>query len=435
MEDKDFKNKVIKILSISSILIILVLGFDKIKWLSNILLDAFSPFLIGIFIAVLLNIPVRFLESKILKFKGKFLTKLKRPLSIVLSCLFVCCLIGLICLIIIPQVTNTFGEMMVEIPTFLQDTIKIIEENINIPEKMQDLVTELKEASLSWNNLAQYISQFITIENSKDAVDSTFSIITGLFGSVINFVISIIFGLSVLFEKERIVNYFNKLTKTFMQPEKRKKFHHFVDLFHQNFEDFFFGQCLESFIIATIFTILTSILGFKCSIVVGIAMLFLALIPYIGNFVTCGLGVILTIAMENPIRAIWFAILFMGVQFLDTYLIYPRVIGIKVRMPSILIFMSALVGGSLFGLPGMFLMIPIVTTVYMMLKEKMIRTGVEGLDGKLIEDNNSKETVFEKKVEKNTQKENETKNIKQTLPQKQNHLQQNRNKNKNQKRK
>lgn len=435
MEDKDFKNKVIKILSISSILIILVLGFDKIKWLSNILLDAFSPFLIGIFIAVLLNIPVRFLESKILKFKGKFLTKLKRPLSIVLSCLFVCCLIGLICLIIIPQVTNTFGEMMVEIPTFLQDTIKIIEENINIPEKMQDLVTELKEASLSWNNLAQYISQFITIENSKDAVDSTFSIITGLFGSVINFVISIIFGLSVLFEKERIVNYFNKLTKTFMQPEKRKKFHHFVDLFHQNFEDFFFGQCLESFIIATIFTILTSILGFKCSIVVGIAMLFLALIPYIGNFVACGLGVILTIAMENPIRAIWFAILFMGVQFLDTYLIYPRVIGIKVRMPSILIFMSALVGGSLFGLPGMFLMIPIVTTVYMMLKEKMIRTGVEGLDGKLIEDNNSKETVFEKKVEKNTQKENETKNIKQTLPQKQNHLQQNRNKNKNQKRK
>lgn len=435
MEDKEFKRKIIKISTIFTILVIIILGFDKIKWLSEVLLGALSPFLIGIFIAILLNIPVRFLENKVLRFKGKFLIKLKRPLSIIISCLFVCCLVGLICLLIIPKVTDTFGEMMIEIPRFLRNTIETLEKNINIPEKIQKTLSEFKEASISWNGLAQYASQFITIEDGKNAVDSTFSIITKLFGSTVNLIISLIFGLSVLFEKERIINYFYKLTKTFMSQPTRKKFHHFINLFHSNFEDFFFGQCLESFIIATIFTILTSILEFECSIVVGIAMAFLALIPYIGNFVACGFGVILTVAMESPMRAIWFVVLFMVVQFLDAYLIYPRVIGIKVRMPSILIFMSALVGGSLFGLPGMFLMIPIVTTVYMMLKEKMIRTGVEGLDGKLIEDNNSKETVFEKKVEKNTQKENETKNIKQTLPQKQNHLQQNRNKNKNQKRK
>ncbi len=385
MEDKDFKTKILRAFIVFATLVVVVLGFDKIKWVGGILLDSFSPFLIGVFFAILLNIPVRFLETKVFKFKGKFLQKLKRPLSILLSCLFVCALIALVCLIIIPQIMSTFGEMMIEIPDFIKDVIQLAEENIKIPEKMTDFVAELKEASNSWESLVQYFAQFITVENSTEAIDSTLSIVGDLFGTTINLLISLIFGISVLFEKERIVNYFYKLTKTFMSPQRREKCLHFVHLFHQNFEDFFFGQCLESFVIATIFTILTTILGFECSVIVGIAMLFLALIPYVGNFVACGFGVILTVAMENPMRAVWFAVLFMIVQFLDTYLIYPRVVGVKVRMPAILIFMSAIIGATLFNIAGMFLMIPIVTTIYMMIKERMIKTGVEGPDGKIIE--------------------------------------------------
>lgn len=406
MEDKDFKVKLIRRLTIFATIIIIVLGFDKIKWISGILLDSLSPFLIGVFIAILLNIPVRFLETKVLKFKNKFLQKIKRPLSITLSCLFVCILIALVCWIIIPQIMSTFGEMMVEIPDFLRDVIDLLEKNVKIPEKMIGTIAELKEASASWEGIVRYFTQFITVENSTEAIDSTLSVVGTLFGSTINIIISLIFGISVLFEKERIANYFYKLTKTFLSPKNREKCLHFVHLFHQNFEDFFFGQCLESFVIATIFTILTTILGFECSVIVGIAMLFLALIPYVGNFVACGFGVILTVAMENPMRAVWFAALFMVVQFLDTYLIYPRVVGVKVRMPAILIFMSAIIGATLFNVAGMFLMIPIVTTIYMMVKEKMIRVGVEGSDGKIIEDTNEKQDVCQPENKVETQKNN-----------------------------
>lgn len=100
-------------------------------------------------------------------------------------------------------------------------------------------------------------------------------------------------------------------------------------------------------------------------------MLFLALIPYIGNTLSCIIGIILTLAMENPIRAIWFAVLFAVIQLLDAYFLYPKVIGLKVNMPPILIFVSAIVGGSLFGFFGMIFMIPVMTTVYMIIKEKM----------------------------------------------------------------
>ena len=75
MEDKDFKVKLIRRLTIFATIIIIVLGFDKIKWIGGILLDSLSPFLIGVFIAILLNIPVRFLETKVLKFKNKFFSE------------------------------------------------------------------------------------------------------------------------------------------------------------------------------------------------------------------------------------------------------------------------------------------------------------------------------------------------------------------------
>ena len=105
--------------------------------------------------------------------------------------------------------------------------------------------------------------------------------------------------------------------------------------------------------------------------VIGIAMFFLAFVPYVGNFVACVLGTILTLIMESPVRALWFCVLFIVIQTLDGYFLYPKVIGMKVNMPPLLIFVSAIVGGGLFGFAGVILSIPIVTTVYVLINEKI----------------------------------------------------------------
>ena len=103
MEGEDFKRKFLKIFSLLSICIILVLGFDKICNVGRILLDAFSPFIIGGVFAVVLNMPMRFFENKVLKFKTKLGKKIKRPLSIIISFLIFLLIIGLVCWAIIPK--------------------------------------------------------------------------------------------------------------------------------------------------------------------------------------------------------------------------------------------------------------------------------------------------------------------------------------------
>lgn len=413
MEDKDFKQKLIKISIIFTALVVFILGFDKIRWLVEILLDAFSPFIIGGVLALLLNIPVRFFEKNVFRIHGKIGQKINRPLSILASLIVVAIIIGLVCLIIVPEVVETVSELAKAIPEFLSHILELVEKNINLEGKALEELNALKDATESWASLMKYATNLIAPNagNAGDVVDSAYNLVGNIFSFGTSLLIAIFFALYSIIEKENISGFFHKCGKTFFSESKYKYIAHSLKLCHQNIEDFFFGQCLESFIVATIFTIITSIFGFKCSIVVGIAMAFLALIPYVGNFVACGIGVILVLATESPTRALIFLAIFGVVQLLDAYFLYPRVIGLKVNMPPLAIFVSALVGGSLFGAVGLFFTIPFTTTIYMLIKEKMIEKGVEK-NSTINKKEKKQDKVYEKKIQEDSSPKNRKRNKK-----------------------
>ena len=369
MEGEDFKRKFLKIFSLLSICIILVLGFDKICNVGRILLDAFSPFIIGGVFAVVLNMPMRFFENKVLKFKTKLGKKIKRPLSIIISFLIFLLVIGLVCWAIVPKLVDTFNEATKTIPSFLNNILEKIKENFELRENILKNINELQEKTESWQSLVQYISQTIPAD-AKQSFGMIYGLAKNIFGSIANTMIAIVFGVYTLMQKEKILSFCRKFSETFFKT-KHPAVSKYLKMLHLNFENFVFGQCLECFTVAVIFTIVSGIFGFKCTLIVGIAMLFLALIPYIGNTVACGIGIILTLAMESPTRAVLFTILFIIVQTLDGYFLYPKIIGLKVSMPPILIFVASIVGGGLFGILGMVFMIPVATTLYMIIKEKI----------------------------------------------------------------
>ena len=108
----------------------------------------------------------------------------------------------------------------------------------------------------------------------------------------------------------KILVFVKRIIHAFFSENDANSCMHFFRTLHSSFEDFIYGQCLECFLVAAIFTISAGIMGFKCAIVVGIIMFFLAFIPYVGNFVSCGIGVLLTLAMESPVRAIIICVLY-----------------------------------------------------------------------------------------------------------------------------
>lgn len=369
MDSRDFKAKIVKIFTAFAASVVFILGFNQIAAITDILFSAFAPFIMGGIFAVILNIPVRFIETKILKKSPKKLNKIKRPLSIFLSLLLLIGIITGISIIIGPEIAKAISEMSKSIPNAIQEGVVFLKNNFDIKNEWLTELHNIETASKSWNSLINYATKLTP--HIAPQLNNIMSVIKNIFGSITSLLISTVFCIYIVAEKEKIITFCKDFTKTFINTEKSKKISKFLKTLHISFEDFIYGQCLECFLVATIFTIVASIMGFKCAIIVGIAMFFLAFIPYIGNFIACGLGALLTLAMETPSRAIIICVLFCIIQLLDQYLLYPRVIGIKVKMPPLLIFVSVIIGGNLFGLIGMFVSIPIVTTFYLLIKEEI----------------------------------------------------------------
>ena len=137
---------------------------------------------------------------------------------------------------------------------------------------------------------------------------------------------------------------------------------------HVNFTNFICGQCLEAVILGLLFVIFMSIFQMPYAVMIGTLIAFTALIPIVGAFIGCGVGAFM-ILIDNPVQALWFVILFLIIQQLEGNLIYPRVVGNSVGLPSIWVLMSVSVGGSLFGVVGMLVFIPLMSTLYSLLRD------------------------------------------------------------------
>ena len=141
---------------------------------------------------------------------------------------------------------------------------------------------------------------------------------------------------------------------------------------HRTFSSFITGQCLEAVILGVMFFVSMSLLKFPYALLVGILVAFTALIPVFGAFIGCVVGAFL-ILMVNPMQAIGFIALFLVLQQVEGNLIYPHVVGNSVGLPSIWVLAAVTVGGSLMGIMGMLVFIPLASVVYALIREWVYR--------------------------------------------------------------
>ena len=118
------------------------------------------------------------------------------------------------------------------------------------------------------------------------------------------------------------------------------------------------------------FFISMTILRFPFAVLVGVLIAFTALIPIFGAFIGCVVGAFLILTI-SPSQAAAFIVLFIVLQQIEGNLIYPKVVGGSIGLPAIWVLVAVTLGGSLFGIVGMLVFIPIVSVVYTLLKENV----------------------------------------------------------------
>ena len=117
-----------------------------------------------------------------------------------------------------------------------------------------------------------------------------------------------------------------------------------------------------------------SIFHFQYPVLISVIIGLTNMIPIVGPIVgtvPCALILLLV----EPKQAIWFVVFVIVIQQIDSNLIYPRVVGGSVGLPAMWVLFAVIVGGGLFGVLGMVLGVPVMSLIYVILREKTLPEG------------------------------------------------------------
>ncbi|MDE7340248.1 MAG: AI-2E family transporter [Lachnospiraceae bacterium] len=332
------------------------------------LLSIVRPFIYGAAVAFVLNIPMKAIEKSLFsKAKNPKVEKVKRPVSIFLAFAAVVLVIAFVTVTVVPQVTKTMIELGNKIPKFLADAQIWLEELFASQPQLVALLEEFDPAETNWDSIVDTVIDFLQ-NGLGSVVSSTVTVASTIIGGVVNLFVALVFSFYILAQKEKLGSQFRRILHAYFPQKAYDKVLEVTSLAGRNFSSFITGQCMEAVILGTMFVVTMALFGFPYAVMVGVLIAFTALIPIVGAFIGCFVGAFL-IMVDDPVKAIWFLILFIVLQQIEGNLIYPHVVGNSVGLPSIWVLAAVTIGGSLMGVVGMLIFIPILSTVYALLRE------------------------------------------------------------------
>lgn len=366
--NKGNMKKIRGLIIFTAVVYLAVLKIDIVLTGIFFLLGIVKPFVYGAAIAFVLNIPMKVIEERLLsKVKNPSLNKMKRPASIFLAFAAVVLVIVLVTVTVVPQVTKTMIELGNEIPQFLVNTQIRLEQLFAFRPQLLAMLEEFDPAKVNWNSIANTVADFLR-NGLGNVVTSTVTVASTIIGGVVNIFVALVFSFYILAQKEKLGNQLRRALHAYCPQRMYGKILEVASLTGRNFSNFITGQCTEAVILGAMFVVSMAIFRFPYAVMVGVLIAFTALIPIVGAFVGCFVGAFL-IMVDDPVKAVWFLLLFIVLQQIEGNLIYPHVVGNSVGLPSIWVLTAVTIGGSLMGIVGMLIFIPIISTIYALIRE------------------------------------------------------------------
>lgn len=337
-------------------------NLDTIIGIITKIINILSPFLLGLAISFVLNIPMTKIENylnKIIKNK-KFPTRI---ISIIISLIIFILIIGFVLLLLIPEVISSIENLITIAPSIINNLETWI---INLLDKYPDIQSEISKIFES-NTLDTMIPNVLTY-----IVNSAVTLVTNLVNGIITVFTAIVFSIYILSQKEYVVSGTKKLLKAYLKPKLSARIIEVGKLSNQTFSKFISGQCVEAVILGIIMFIAFSIFRFPYALIIAVLTTITALIPIFGAMIAMIIGAVL-IATVSPVQAIFFIIVFQVIQQIEGNFIYPKVVGKSVGLSPMWTLFAITIGGSLFGIIGMLTFLPLASICYALLKDDVLK--------------------------------------------------------------
>lgn len=351
----------------TALLIVCLWKYDVVMDAFRFVLNVLYPFLLGVAIAFVLSVPMNFVERKIFterKLPKKYKRKYARGISLLIVLSGVIGLLAIIMFGLIPQLAGTFASLGKSIQDFIPQLQEWADHWFHNNKEIMNVVNNLE---FDWNKVMEAAMEFLK-NGAGSMLESTINTAKNIIGAVGTFFIAFVFAMYILLQKEKLGRQAKKVLFAFVRKGRAEAALEVLALTYKTFSSFLTGQCVEALILGSMFVIAMTLLRLPYALLTGIVIAFTALIPIFGAFIGCAVGAFL-IFMVSPVQALIFIILFLVLQQIEGNLIYPHVVGNSVGLPSIWVLAAVSIGGSLMGIVGMLIFIPLMSVFYALFRE------------------------------------------------------------------
>lgn len=351
-----------------------------IFYLINIIFNKFpilgytlSSVIIAIIFAYIIDPIVNYLERK----------GVKRQFGVIIVYISVILIFGILIVSVIPKTINEISNLLTSLPAMVDTLIREVNNfvsnvfakfNIELPENFINVYKETNPKVNGDVETPQIVSDILDsikatindliVKAQGSLMGSLSNVLSKLYGfltSAFRLVLILIFSFYFSVDKDRFMHRVKKAI-----PNKyRDDISYLTSNIDTALQQFIRGRMLMAIFVGLITMAYLLVLRVDFAIIIGLITCVADIIPYIGPFLGCAPAVLFAF-MDSPMKALWVLILFVIVQWVENNILAPKLIGDSTGLNPLVILISIIIGGGIFGVWGMVISVPLMSIIFIL---------------------------------------------------------------------
>ena len=359
------------VLSIGTFLLAIVLNLETVGRILQKIGNVFSPLVVGVVFAYLMNPLMNFMDRHLLpvllkrNMKEKKAKKLSRTVSLIFAVVVSLLFVYAFCALLLPQlyysirgIVENFSSYYIRVETWVMN---FLAENPTIQMYAADAFENL------YDMLMNFVSNSVlpNIESILTGVTSSIKIVVG---GAFDLLIGLCAAIYMLASRDLFLAQSKKIVVALCKEKTADSILRLGRRIHKVFSGFIIGKILDSLIIGLLCYIGMLLLKLPHPALIATVVGVTNVIPFFGPFIGA-IPSIFLILLVNPLQAVYFALFILALQQLDGNVIGPRILGDTIGISGFWVLVSITVAGGLFGFAGMLLGVPVFAVLYMLVTE------------------------------------------------------------------
>lgn len=213
---------------------------------------------------------------------------------------------------------------------------------------------------------------------ASQQINAILSAAFSVFGQMFSMIFALVIAFTVVSQKERLAEQAKTALYAFAPPARADTSIAYARKITRIFSNFISGQVLEAFILGSMVLVGMLIFHFPHALAISSLVMLMAFIPIVGAWVSAIIGAIMILASDGIGKALGFVLMIIIMQQIEGNVIYPKVMGKRIGLPSLWVLVAITLGSGALGAAGILIFVPVFAVAYQIFSEAVEKRKKQG---------------------------------------------------------